>query len=120
MATAIQPTNDKVQTLRQKYPRLLGGKLLDASIACYDGWYGLLDKLCADIDQLFRNSGLPDDKYPRAVQVKEKFCGLRFYMGPVDEAIFNQMTTLIRAAEQESFTICAKCGSSIGIKNCVC
>lgn len=114
-----------INGLRQKYPKLLGNKLSDGGIACQDGWYDLIDKLCADIDQLFKDSGLPDDKYPTAVQVKEKFGGLRFYMNAVDKSIFSQIFALISAAEQQSEIICEKCGSPGKIRHggwwkCLC
>lgn len=40
-------------------------------------------------------------------QVKEKFGGLRFYIGTGNEAMFD----LIRAAEEKSFQICEDCGA---------
>lgn len=40
-------------------------------------------------------------------QVKEKFGGLRFYIGTGTEAMFD----LIRAAEERSFQVCEDCGA---------
>jgi hypothetical protein len=44
--------------------------------------------------------------HPRATQVKEKFGGLKFYMTPSPNKIFD----LIEEAEAASFTICETCG----------
>lgn len=41
---------------------------------CNDGWYDLIDELCAKITELDK------EKVVKAVQVKEKFGGLRFYI----------------------------------------
>lgn len=46
--------------------------------------------------------------YPRALQVKEKFGGLRFYMTSADDQIYD----LIRKAEEESYSTCEYCGSN--------
>lgn len=61
------------------------------------------------------------DSYPRAVQVKEKFGGLRFYMSLTNDKI----SELIREAEKKSVTICEECGESGQIRNgswirCLC
>lgn len=45
-------------------------------------------------------------KVPRAVQVKEKFGGLRFYVDGASE----RHQTLIQFAENMSYTICETCG----------
>jgi hypothetical protein len=42
---------------------------------CGNGWYDLIDKMCADVTKLLGNSG----QEVIAEQVKEKFGGLRFY-----------------------------------------
>jgi hypothetical protein len=47
-----------------------------------------------------------DHPHPRAVQVKEKFGQLRFYLSTTTE----EMGNLIREAETKSGTICEECG----------
>lgn len=42
----------------------------------------------------------------RAVQVKEKFAGLRFYM----EGVTEEARSLVRAASERSMTVCEHCG----------
>lgn len=81
-------------------------KPMTESLMCFglsvgDGWYELIRKLCEDI--MATN---PPETF-RAVQVKEKFGGLRFYCaGGTFET-----GELIDAAEAESYKICENCGS---------
>jgi len=111
----------KIKELKQKYPKLLDS-LIDGCISCNDGWYNLLDKLCTDIDQVFKDSNLPEDKYPLAAQVKQKFGVLRFYMETLDPSIFDQIDQLIQKAEEKSGTICEICGEvgQLFGWNCLC
>ena len=68
--------------LVEKYPVIFqayGGDIrktcMGWGLSCGDGWFNLIDKLCEDITKLI------DDKDIKviALQVKEKFGGLRFY-----------------------------------------
>jgi hypothetical protein len=45
------------------------------------------------------------------LQVKEKFGGLRYYVGPIEHDNFEQVHNLIRDAERESYLICEVCGA---------
>jgi hypothetical protein len=65
---------------------------------CGDGWYSIIDNLC---QQLVRLGGC------EAVQVKEKFGGLRFY---IDEGSAEQFEA-IEQAERDSLKTCEVCGS---------
>lgn len=72
---------------------------------CGDGWFGLIHKLCEDI----RATNPPEDFC--AVQVKEKFGGLRFYVrGGTHEII-----QLIDDAEKRSYHTCESCGLTEGV-----
>ncbi len=53
------------------------------------------------------------DHRPKAVQVKEKFASLRFYMS----AETDEMSVLIRAAEKLSVITCEDCGKKGKIRN---
>lgn len=64
------------------------------------GWESLVDKLMADLISLGWDKDLG--------QVKEKFGGLRFYIGAADTDIHMR----ISEAENESFKICPACGST--------
>ena len=86
---------------------------------CGDGWFMLLDELSAAIkchvDNYNRNK--PDDEEPlqvKAQQVKEKFGGLRFYVGGAD----NYVHGLIDMAERMSYKICEICGSTEDVQTC--
>lgn len=85
-----------------------------------DGWLHIIDALCAciqnecdhNIKDLKRiNPEVTEEELEdlqvRAVQVKEKFGGLRFYIGSGNTEIFG----MIRMAEEISFKICEECGS---------
>lgn len=69
---------------------------------CCDGWLKLIDQLSADITALDEKNGTQTI----AVQVKEKFGGLRFYIEGGSDAIHD----LIDAAENESLKTCEMCG----------
>ena len=71
---------------------------------CGDGWFDLIYNLSENISLI--------DPTVEAVQVKEKFGGLRFYINHGSEEVYK----LIDAAEEISFTICENCGSSEGVK----
>lgn len=79
---------------------------------CGDGWFNIIDSLCACIQgHLDRKKDLtPEEKEEvqvRAVQVKEKFGGLRFYCHGGDEEVY----AMITVAEALSNKTCETCGS---------
>lgn len=91
--------------LRAKYPRLLR----DIYIECGDGWYDILDCLCKEIECVICK--MPDeDSSPLdtvyAVQIKEKFASLRFYMTIQTDTI----SSLINFASLLSEITCEVCG----------
>lgn len=71
---------------------------------CPTGWENLVRHLIEDLIEL----GWDKDLH----QVKEKFGGLRFYVGETTE----QMQDMINMAESRSFEICQKCGSDTGVQ----
>lgn len=76
-----------------------------------DGWFDLIYQLSKDLMAI--------SKKVRAVQVKEKFGGLRFYFsysGHVSKATDEKVLNLIGKAEDESFAICESCGSRKNVK----
>jgi len=72
---------------------------------CGDGWFDILWKLCEDIDKLN-----PDENFI-VHQIKEKFAGLYFYVGPTTHEILNR----IEQAEAESYKTCEICGSKTDV-----
>jgi hypothetical protein len=63
------------------------------------GWSGIIDRLVRDLLALNWDGEL--------MQVKEKFGGLRFYIGSGSDAIFDR----IAQAEEESDRTCETCGA---------
>jgi hypothetical protein len=69
------------------------------------GWWPLIDELCKNIkEELDNNLELVGKVY--AVQVKEKFGGLRFYLSAGTEKILE----LVDKAECKSYETCETCG----------
>ncbi len=74
--------------------------------SCGDGWEPIIRRLSEKLEPLI--AALPDsEERPTAMQVKEKFGTLRFYLWSET----NEMTNAIQAAEDESAATCESCGS---------
>lgn len=95
--------DDLEKQLRTNHPKTLEN--ID-SIGCGDGWFTLLDDLCTKIDEECLRQGLTDRQLVQAVQIKEKFGGLRFYLSQATSEIGN----LIHEAEDLSYKTCEVCG----------
>lgn len=100
---------------------------------CGDGWYQVLDSLCGNIQHhidwshknhawdLKWNEEHQEEQRPVrepvpqvvAVQVKEKFGGLRFYYDGGDE----QISGMVRMAESWAANTCETCGSPGKMRN---
>ena len=92
-----------------RYPVLYQGRkfpitqsLIPFGIETGDGWFKIIDQLSADITLLDEKNGTTTI----AVQVKEKYGGLRFYVDSGSDAVYD----LIVAAEEESLKTCEMCG----------
>jgi len=79
-------------------------------IDCGDGWYKLIYDLCLSLREMLKEN--PIEGF-MVVQVKEKFGGLRFYIGAGSKEIFDR----INKAEQESYHICEFCGGVGKVRN---
>lgn len=99
------------EELCRKYPKLFKLRDCDPKEAlmcfgfeCEDGWFSLIDRLAAKITAL-------DEAQKReptvALQVKEKFGGLRFYTSGFTYA---DVEIEICIAENESYVTCEVCG----------
>lgn len=106
---------DKTQELYDKFSELYRGRTKPATeslvrfgFACDDGWFDLIAGLSRRIDDLAKAAGLSGDDYPEAMQVKEKFGGLRFYIGAVSQEIHDA----IDKACERSLSVCEVCGGS--------
>jgi len=107
----------KSEELYRRYPKIFAQKFRGEhggfwGFECRDGWFDLIDRLCAKI----KAEGSPIE----AAQVKEKFGGLRFYYDWIAEEndresvneldLVMKIRGLVHQAEEESFTICEVCG----------
>lgn len=133
------------EKLCQKYPLIFRDRNEDPSktcmswgFACGDGWYNIIDRLCARIqghtewshDQIKwakkwnEKVNDPDHEWTAiverkerpvpepveqvvAIQVKEKFGGLRFYYNGGDDYIKG----VVDMAEEMSYVTCEECGA---------
>lgn len=105
-------TKNLDELLCQKYPVIFRDRHAPMNqtamcwgFACGDGWFTLIDVLCASLMESVRDNG---SSVPVAVQVKEKFGGLRFYVNGGTET----QDALIRFAESMSFRVCENCGAT--------
>lgn len=99
---------DKEDLLYSAYPLLFRdcpGYLIDRGMACSTGWYEIIDRMAAKLEQILEV--LPEDQRFRAVQVKEKFGGLRFY---TDGKLPDAAIEIIGQACREADKTCEDCG----------
>lgn len=107
----INMNNENTQKLWNDFPTLYKGKdkpitesLIPFGFECGDGWFNLIYELSEKITKLDPNC--------EAVQVKEKFGGLRFYTnGNIDE-----VDSLIDEYEETSYHTCEECGDTTTAK----
>lgn len=105
--------NPKLESkLFKKYPKIFRQKDLPMNqtcmcwgISCGDGWYNIIDTLCALIQFDIDNN---KHKQLEAVQVKEKFGTLRFYTNYHGD---QRQEGMISFAEYLSGITCESCGS---------
>jgi hypothetical protein len=74
------------------------------------GWGELIDGLCRRLQD---RTDLHGDLQVKAVQIKEKFGTLRFYVDQASEIQF----TLIEDAEERSAQICDICGAPARLRD---
>ena len=104
-----------------KYPKIFAQRnasMMETAMCwgfcCGDGWYDILDSLCNQIQHHIDWKQEQKEKYNRgegcaqvvAVQVKEKFGGLRFYYDGGDDMIDG----MVRMAESWASHTCETCG----------
>ena len=105
------------ELLCSKYPKLFVERDLPMSqtcmcwgFSCGDGWFNIIDRLCANIQGHIDWKNRTEEVVPQVVvkQVKEKFGTLRFYISGGDEYIHG----LVAMAESMSAVTCESCGAS--------
>lgn len=85
--------------LARRHPSYVASHLQDGVATCGDGWFDVIDRLLTALEA--RNlEGF------RPTQIKQKVGKLRFYALGIDE----EAVALIRAAGEESATVCEVCG----------
>lgn len=113
----MSPEKEKI--LFEKYPKIFKKEGSNEptgfyGFECYDGWFELIETLCDKIQSHvdWRTKNIQDpteahDLQVTALQVKEKFGGLRFYAGGGDDVT----DAFISFAETMSMKICETCGN---------
>lgn len=103
--------------LIRKYPKIFAQKDLSLNktcmcwgIECGDGWYQIIDDLCGIIQQ-YIDARRGEIEQIEALQVKEKYGTLRFYISNGDDIIDG----MIAYAEYLSGRTCEVCGSRDGV-----
>ena len=95
--------------LRETYPDVLG----DVYFECGDGWFLIIDALCSQLQGFYVSAILGKDKSPpKAVQIKEKFGTLRFYLDPIEgeKTYYEVCYAAVNMAERLSRSTCESCG----------
>ena len=77
---------------------------------CGDGWYQIIDDLCARISQILSKE---QQELLYIEQIKEKFGGLRFYYVGVDPASIDKA---VEDAMEASLNTCEICGDKGNIR----
>jgi len=101
---------DLEKLLYNRYPEIFADKdapltdsLMGFGFTHGDGWYFIIDNLCRCIQNHVEwKRRTNPDFYVKAVQVKEKFGTLRFYIDGGDEEVFG----MIKMAECMSRNVC--------------
>lgn len=108
----MSPDLDKL--LCERYPEIFADrhKSMKETAMCWgfdcgDGWFTLIDSLCSQIQHHLKYNAKPGTEQVVAMQVKEKFGTLRFYVSGGDEVTSN----FIWFAECFSGRMCEICGA---------
>ena len=101
--------------LCQRYPELFRDRHADPAqssmcwgFCCGDGWFGIIDSLCAEIAAKVKDGSMPQVVFS---QVKEKFGCLRFHIrGGYRRGGNSETHRLIELAQQQALRTCEECG----------
>jgi hypothetical protein len=92
------------EQLYRRYPALFADRALPLTesamgrgFCCGDGWFWLIDTLCASIQWRVDHCGMPPVS---VVQVKEKCGSLRFYYRGGDDVTQGMVTMAVAASER--------------------
>lgn len=105
--------------LRREFPRLLRKSVAHPAplqfrgIEAGDGWYEIIHQLLTEIEAKSVADGISKRKWPRVLQIKEKFGILRFYIDisafKVDD--LELVRNMISTAAAKSAEVCEDCGA---------
>lgn len=102
------------EELCKKYPEIFKDRYADMRTSamcwgfdCGDGWYNIIDAVCAQIENREYNNNNVDWLSVVATQVKEKYGTLRFYYTGGDDYIDG----VVAMAEAMSAVTCETCGA---------
>ena len=102
------------EALCKKYPEIFKDRHGDMrttamiwGFQCDDGWYNIIDAVCAQIENRERNNNSVEWLSVFATQVKEKYGTLRFYYVGGDDFIDG----VVAMAEAMSAVTCEVCGA---------
>ena len=103
--------NELDALLCQRYPKIFANRGLSAQescmfwgFSCGDGWFDLINNLCERLQFWTAHNGAPQVV---ALQVKEKFGTLSFYVSGADDT----QRGMIAMASGMSGRICEECGN---------
>lgn len=96
-----------------RYPALFSGRtfpltesLMGFGCECDDGWFNILDTMCAALASAIKNGHWKNEEPYRFTQIKEKYAGLRVY----DWGRTDYMDGIVDMAEALSYVTCETCG----------
>ncbi len=92
------------------YARRPGQHSMQYGLGIGMGWIPMIEEMSAKIEPILEKiiEADPKAKFPTAVQVKEKFGGLRFYLSTSHK----EVDDIVNDYESKSYEICQDCGES--------
>lgn len=105
----------RLDALPTTYPRVFSSGPLPWGFEHGDGWYGLIEALCARINKILESD---PGASMQVKQVKEKFGTLRFYyrLHDASDEMAQRMRHIVALAEKASGRICEQCGSRASVE----
>lgn len=105
---------ERQQRLFAAYPEIFANRddrmyAISWGITCFDGWFMLIDRLCARVQTMVAKEGLGPH---RIAQVKEKYGALTIYWNHAADARVQEMTWLAKDVSLHLCEICGAPGSS--------
>ena len=97
--------------LSRKYPYLFNkdGTPYDFEDDVGEGWKDLCIRTFEKIADAYIKYDTELQRFA-LIQMKEKFGGLRIYLGGMATGLYDEVYDIVSNAEEESYTICEKCG----------